>query len=240
MLQIIESFMKIDTESGERPAVYRYSKENGMYRLDVADLKDDIFDDAAREHNWDWIPEHASGNADNETYWSSVVVSVGDFYEDFKPEAVKASGATFATFADFRRTVDKMSDMVKFLKVNSEAEVKDDEVIDTSSFKLPFELEEGLVINDILIGDEHKIVEGINGKVENFGYVELDVTSEGGRRDGVFITTDLFLEKLVFTPSESAWDFIKEDESNIELLERLAKHTDEIQKFVKMAAVLDY
>lgn len=244
MLQIIESFMKIDTESGERPAVYRYSKENGMFRLDVAELKDDIFEDSARELNWDWIPERSAClNPDEETHWTALSASVLSFDSDdmLSPAAIKSEGATFANFADFRIVADKMNAMVKSLKADAKvSEAEDDEVVDTSAFKLPFELEEGLVINDILIGDEHKIIEKVNGEVENFGYVELDVTSEGGRRDGVFITTDLFLEKLVFTPSESAWDFIKEDESNIELLERLAKHTDEIQKFVKMAAVLDY
>lgn len=244
MLEIIETFMKIDTESVELPAVYRYSKENGTFRLDVADLKDDIFYDTAREHNWDWIPERSAClNPDEETHWTALSASVLSFDLDdmLSPAAIKSEGVAFANFADFRIAADKMSAMVKSLKADAKApEVEDDEVVDTSSFKLPFKLEEGLVINDILIGDEHKIIEKANGEVENFGYVELDVTSAGGRRDGVFITTDLFFEKLVFTPSESAWDFIKEDESNIDLIKRLAKHKDEIQKFVKMAAVLDY
>lgn len=241
-LEITEIFMKIDTESGENAAVYRYSNQNGMFCLDVAELKDDIFDDDAREHNWDWIPSRsACSNPDKETYWSSMIVSVSDFDDMFKPETIKSEGATFATFSDFRKSLDKMNNLVESFKADLEASLEDDDdILDTSSFKLPFELAEDLIINDILISDEHKSIRNTDGAIEHFGYVELDVTNKDGRRESAFITTDLFFEKLVFTPSKSVWDFIKADESNVELINRLSEHKDEIQKLVKIAEQLGY
>lgn len=239
-LEITNIFMKIDTESGENATVYRYSKQNGMFCLDVAELKDDIFDDDAREHNWNWIQSRSEcRRPDEETYWSSMIVSVGDFDDMFKPETIKSEGATYATFSDFRKSLDKMNKLVESFKAGLEAPSEaDDDLLDTSSFKLPFELAEDLIINDILISDEHKSICNTDGAIEHFGYVELDVTNKDGRREGVFITTDLFFEKLVFTPSESVWDFIKADESNIELLNRLAEHKDEIQNLIKIAEQL--
>lgn len=115
-LKVLETFMKINTKTGEYQ-VFRYSIHNGLYQIDIAEIKDDIFDDESRETNWDWISENANyRGGDEQTYWSTSILSEGEFEDNFKPDQIKADGDIFATFKDFQDTLEEMRNKSPFLK----------------------------------------------------------------------------------------------------------------------------
>lgn len=104
-LKVIEAFMKI--EDGRDPQVFRYSINNGVYQVDIAQLENDIFEDESRKANWDWIEDQAPVGADV-TFWSFTSTDESDFENGFRPEQMKTEGYIFATFNDFQDELDKM------------------------------------------------------------------------------------------------------------------------------------
>lgn len=97
-----------------------------------------------------------------------------------------------------------------------------------------------VTINNVVFSDEHKEVIDESGEKKFFRYVEMDVIN--GKYDvttTVVISADLDFDTLIFEPTLSPWDFIKNPDASTnvpddQLVDILEENYFEIQKLLKI------
>lgn len=245
-LEIVETFMTIGSTKANHPVVFRYSLDEDGSRVDVAHLKTDVLDHPAHGENWNWIPEKGDcADLDNQTHWTMLVSSICglDDIGIFAPNAVKAKGQIFATFADFEDSISHMLNKDAYLKAlfSDDVETEAPANAECEPITLPVQISDDLFINTLAFGDEHVPVETYyptHHETAYYRYIYMDVTFKGKALPELMISADLSFDNVIFDHEGSPWDFIKNPDHTTAvpddaLLAHLEANRDKVQSVLK-------